>query len=90
MVLRGDGNHHFGCDDLPVDSPCALGRDSKYFAHKFTVFGGFYVELIFQGANLGGLGRMWRVLFSPFRARRKLGGARLVSCRVGVVRDAVS
>ena len=34
-VLAGsDGNHHFGRDDLPIDAPSALRRNSKNFAHN--------------------------------------------------------
>ncbi len=33
VLTGGDGNHHLRGDDLPVDAPCALGRDSKNFAH---------------------------------------------------------
>ena len=36
MLARCYRNHHFGRDDLPVDAPCALGRDSKNFAHNKT------------------------------------------------------
>ena len=34
-VLAGcNGNHHFGRDDLPIDAPGALRRNSKNFAHN--------------------------------------------------------
>ena len=36
VLTCGDCDHHFGRDDLPVDAPCALGRDSKNFAHNKT------------------------------------------------------
>ena len=36
VLTCGDGNHHFGRDDLPVNALDALGRDSKNFAHNKT------------------------------------------------------
>ena len=37
VLTGGDGNHHLRGDDLPVDAPCALGRNSKNFAHNKLV-----------------------------------------------------
>ena len=34
MLARCHRNHHFGRDDLPVDAPGALRRNSKNFAHN--------------------------------------------------------
>jgi len=34
VLAGGDGNHHFGRDDLPIDAPGALRCNSKNFAHN--------------------------------------------------------
>ena len=36
VLTSSDGNHHFGRNDLSIDAPCALGRNSKNFAHNKT------------------------------------------------------
>ena len=38
MLARCYRNHHFGRDDLPVDAPGALRRNSKNFAHNASEF----------------------------------------------------
>ncbi len=34
VLTGGDGNHHFGRDDLPIHALGALWRNSKIFAHN--------------------------------------------------------
>ena len=36
MLASRYRNHHFGRDDLPIDAPGALRRNSKNFAHNKT------------------------------------------------------
>ena len=36
VLTGGYGYLHLSGDNLPIDAPCALGRDSKNFTHDFN------------------------------------------------------